>query len=170
MKSLHWKIAEASFNSMTLMLLDVKKPVNGERERGSGGEVRVNPAHQNRTCWLGWSLFPLQLTPWSIKRRVIFFVCFFVRCWWLVLSTVKEKWGIISYIFNKISVDSVRPQGMSAFFFFFFLLYNVLTTLVISISCFTDAYTGEFSQWTVTPPCLLFIKTLSSIRQAEAGT
>lgn len=34
---------------------------------------------------------------------------------------------------------------MSAFFFFF-LLYNVLTTLVISISCFTDAYTGEFSQ------------------------
>ena len=58
------------------------------------------------------------------------------------------------------------PQSTYAFL----LCFHVLTSLVIIISCFTDAYTGEFSQQTLTHPCLLLSETGSSVRWAEAGT
>lgn len=60
----------------------------------------------------------------------------------------------------------IRPQSTYDFLFCF----HVLAALVIFISCFTDFSTGEFSQRTLTHPCLLFSETGPSIRWAEAGT
>lgn len=94
-------------NSMTLMLLNVKKAVKWERERGSGsGLGRTQPVSTEHS---GWSfltfLCTLPAVPWA--GLFCLFVCMLFLT--LVLYTGKVRWRISNYILNEINVDSLGP-------------------------------------------------------------